>query len=120
MYAYQAFGRPEEADPTFVPISNLYVPINLSDQATTHATLAHSANHMAYLHGQPSPISALSHKIAAIKLVNEALNDPEIAVSDGTIAAVLRLVTFEVGCIFPSASSLQSPAFSVHSRIFVA
>jgi hypothetical protein len=110
VYAYQAFGRPEETDPTYAPISNLFVPIHLSDEATTHATLAHSANHMAYIRGQPSPLSALSHKIASIKLVNEALNDPEIAVSDGTIAAVLRLATFEVGYIFPGASSLKFPS----------
>jgi len=50
---------------------------------------------LAYLRGQPSPTSALSHKIAAIKLVNEALSDPELAVRDGTIAAVVRLFTFE-------------------------
>jgi hypothetical protein len=74
----------------------VYVPIDLSDQASTHATLAHAASHMAYLHGKPASISALSHKSAAIRLINESLNDPKAAVSDGIIAAVLRLLTFEV------------------------
>jgi Fungal specific transcription factor domain len=94
VYAFTAFGQPD--DPTFLPLSNAYVPIDLSDQASTHATLAHAASHIAYLHGKPSSVSALSHKSAAIKLVNESLNDPEVAVSDGVLAAVLRLLTFEV------------------------
>lgn len=93
-YAYQAFGRPQ--DPTFLPLSTAYVPIDLSNKANTHATLAHSASHVAKLRGGPAPLAALSHKIAAIKLVNEALNDPTTATSDGTLAAVLRLSTFEV------------------------
>ena len=95
MYAFEAFGQPN--DPTFLPLSSLYVPIDLSDQASTHATLAHAASHMAHLHGKPSSVSVLSHKIAAIKLINDSLNDPEAAVSDGNLAAVLRLLTFEVG-----------------------
>jgi hypothetical protein len=94
IYAFEAFGQPE--DPTFLPLSNLYVPIDLSNQAWTHATLAHAAIHMAHLYGKSSSISALNHKSAAIKLINKSLNDPKTAVSDDTLAAVLRMLTFEV------------------------
>ncbi|KAE9371581.1 hypothetical protein N431DRAFT_545797 [Stipitochalara longipes BDJ] len=93
VYAFKAFGQPD--DPTFLPLSNVYVPIDLSNEASIHATLAHAAMHMAYLLGKPSSIPALHHKSAAIRLINESLNDPEIAVSDGTLAAVLRMLTFE-------------------------
>jgi hypothetical protein len=94
VYAFQAFGQPK--DPTFHPLSNLFVLVDLSDQASTHATLAHAASHLAYLDGKLSSISALFHKSAAIKLINESLNDPKAAVSDGVLAAVLRLLTLEV------------------------
>jgi hypothetical protein len=115
VYAYEAFGQPN--DPTFLPLSNVYVPIDLSDQASTHATLAHSASHLAYLHGKPSSISALSHKSAAIKLINESLNDPKAAVSDGILAAVLRLLTFEVRSIL-SGKSLSSTLSTFSASLF--
>jgi Fungal specific transcription factor domain len=105
VYAFTAFGQP--TDPTFLPLSNAYVPIDLLDIASTHATLAHSASHIAYLRNQPTPVSALSHKSAAIKLINDSLNDPKIAVSDGILAAVLRLLTFEVRSI-PNPKALTS------------
>ena len=99
MYAFKAFGQPD--DPTFFPLSNAYIPVDLSNPASTHATLAHAAIHMAHLSGKSNSISALYHKTAAIKFINESLNDPELAVSDGTLAAVLRVLTFEVRAFHP-------------------
>ncbi len=61
---------------------------------------------MAHLYGKSSSISALYHKSAAIKLINEPLNDPKTAVSDGTLAAVLRMLTFEVNTILSLISHL--------------
>lgn len=75
---------------------DLYVPIDLSQEAATHAVLAHAACHVAYLRGERQSIKAITHKMAAIHLVNEYLNDPVKSVSDEAFSAVLRLLTFEV------------------------
>jgi hypothetical protein len=97
-YAYEAFGRP--SDLVFDPIRDLYIPVDLSQVASVHGILAHSASHMAYLRQEKSnSLQALNHKMRAIQLVNEALNDPVRGVSDDIVSAVLRLLTFEVGQI---------------------
>lgn len=75
---------------------DLYIPVDLSQEAATHAVLAHSASHMAHLRGERNSIKAITHKMAAIHLVNEYLSDPLKAVSDEAFSAVLRLLTFEV------------------------
>lgn len=76
---------------------DLYIPVDLSQAASVHAVLAHSASHMAYLRQERSDsVTALTHKMAAIRLVNKSLNDPVKAVSDENISAVMRLLTFEV------------------------
>lgn len=79
---------------------DLYIPVDLSQEAATHAVLAHSASHMAHLRGERNSIKAITHKMAAIHLVNEYLSDPLKAVSDEAFSAVLRLLTFEVN--YPS------------------
>jgi len=60
------------------------------------AVLAHSASHVAHLRGERNSIKAITHKMAAIHLVNDYLSDPVKAVSDEAFSAVLRLLTFEV------------------------
>jgi len=101
-YAYEAFGQP--TDPTFDPIKDLYIPVDLAYVASVHGILAHSASHLAYLRQERSlSIQAIGHKMNAIRLVNRALNDPMKAISDETFSAVMKLVTYEVG--FPSALS---------------
>jgi len=94
IYAQQAFGQP--TDPSFGPMRDLYIPVDLSHEAATHAVLAHSAAHSAHIRGKRNSIKAISHKMAAIHLVNEYLSDPIKAVSDEAFSAVLRLLTFEV------------------------
>ncbi|RDW62359.1 hypothetical protein BP6252_11792 [Coleophoma cylindrospora] len=92
-YAPRAFGRP--TDPTFNPMRDLYVPVDLSHKASVHAVLAHSAAHVAYLRQERMSPQALVHKMAAISLVNEYLGDPVKSISDQCFSAVLRLLTFE-------------------------
>lgn len=107
IYAQQAFGQP--TDPSFGPMRDLYVPVDLSHRAATHAVLAHSAAHSAHIRGERSSIKAITHKMAAIHLVNEYLNDPLKAVSDEAFSAVLRLLTFEVRYFPPSIIEPFSP-----------
>lgn len=88
-------------DATFDPIRDLYIPVDLSQPATVHAVLAHSASHMAFLRQERSDsVKALTHKMASIRLVNESLNDPLKAVSNENLSAVMRLLTFEVRVFF--------------------
>jgi hypothetical protein len=62
-----------------------------------HVVLAHAAYHMAYLRqDRTESVSALAHKMVAIRLINEALNDPVKCVSGENLSAVMRLVTLEV------------------------
>lgn len=93
-YAFQAFGKP--ADPLLNPMQDLYVPVDLTEEAATHAVLAHSACHIAHLRKEKRPIKAIAHKTAAIHLINGYLSDPAKTVSDEAFSAVLRLLTFEV------------------------
>jgi hypothetical protein len=94
-YAHIAYGVP--TDPVFDPIRNLYVAIDLSQPAFVHATLAHSASHMAWLRQERSnSIQAITHKMAAIQMINQSLDDPVKAISDETFSAVCRILTFEV------------------------
>ncbi|KAH8668128.1 hypothetical protein BGZ60DRAFT_43924 [Tricladium varicosporioides] len=92
-YAPQAFGKP--IDPVFNPMKHLYTPIDLSHEAAVHAILAHTASHIACVRGERTSNTAISHKMAAIHLVNTYLNDPVKSVSDETFSAVLRLLTYE-------------------------
>jgi hypothetical protein len=65
---------------------------------------------MAFLHQeQGDSVKALTHKMAAIRLVNESLNDPLKAVSDENLSAVMRLLTFEVRNRNTSFSALMRP-----------
>ncbi|KAH8602107.1 hypothetical protein B0O99DRAFT_735571 [Bisporella sp. PMI_857] len=94
IYAYQAFGQP--TDPIFDQIKDLYAPVNLSHVASVHGVLAHSACHLAYLRQDRSlSVQGITHKMAAIHLVNQALNEPMKAVSDETFSAVIKLLSFE-------------------------
>lgn len=82
---------------TFDSIRDLFIPVDLSQVALVHAVLAHSASHLASLrHNRNDSLQAIEHKMAAIRLVNEALGDPVKATSDENVSAVMRLLTFEV------------------------
>jgi hypothetical protein len=95
VYSVEAFGAPN--DPVFEPIRKLHCSVDLSQPATVHATLAHSASHIAYLRQErDSWIQAIAHKSAALQLINAALNDPVKAISDETFCGVGRLIVYEV------------------------
>lgn len=79
---------------------DLYLPIDLSQEASVQTILAHSASHMAYLRGERSSAKAVMHKMTAIRLVNEYLNDPIKSISDEAFSTVMRLITFEASSRF--------------------
>lgn len=56
-----------------------------------NATLYVSSAHLNSLHGCRESSESLYYKLETIRVLNEALTDPELAIADETIAAVLLL-----------------------------
>jgi hypothetical protein len=71
------------------------VPVDLSHPASVHGVLAHSASHLSYLRNEETCEIAIGHKIESIRLVNEALSNPVVGLSDENVSAVLVLLTYE-------------------------
>jgi hypothetical protein len=82
--------------PSFNPMRDVWFPLDLSNEASFNAVMAHSAAHLDRMHGLRSSIDALKFKAEAVRIVMTWLNDPARALSDEVFAAVLRLLTFEV------------------------
>jgi hypothetical protein len=66
--------------------------------ALLHTTILLSANHWIRTGRDPSVVSAtlLHHKVEAIRIINERLDDNSMAVLDGTIGAVASMALAEV------------------------
>ena len=62
-----------------------------------NATLFVSSAHLNGLYGRRESSESMFYKLETIKVLNEALKDPKLAVADETIAAVLLLGNIIVG-----------------------
>ncbi|KAL1865749.1 hypothetical protein Plec18167_009291 [Paecilomyces lecythidis] len=82
--------------PSFNPMRDVWFPLDLSNEASFNAIMAHAAAHLDQMHGLRSSTDALNFKAEAVRIVSIWLNDPARALSDEVFAAVLRLLTFEV------------------------
>lgn len=82
----------------FNPMRDVWFPLDLSNAASFYGIMAHSAAHMAYLRGQGKNgiVEVLKYKTEAVSLINKWMHDRDMALSDSTFAAVIRLLTFEV------------------------
>lgn len=80
----------------FNPMRDVWLPLDLSNAASFNALMAHSAAHLARLQGYRTSDKALEFKAEAIRIVTLWMGDPALCLSDEIIAAVLRLLTFEV------------------------
>ncbi|KAH8810778.1 hypothetical protein F5884DRAFT_780334 [Xylogone sp. PMI_703] len=92
-YATMMFDQSIEQ--SFNPMREVWVPIDFSNAASFHGMLAHAAAHVAYLKGESVSAAAIEHKLEALRLVNNWLQDPVLAISDDAFSAVLGLLTFE-------------------------
>lgn len=63
----------------------------MTNPALFNATLFVSAVHLDGLHGCRESSESLYYKLETIRVLNDALEDPKLAVADETIAAVLLL-----------------------------
>lgn len=80
----------------FNPMRDVWLPLDLSNAASFNALMAHSAAHLARMQGYRNSDTALRFKAEAIRIVTEWMGDPNLCMSDEIIAAVLRLLTYEV------------------------
>jgi hypothetical protein len=69
---------------------------SVTDSALFYSTMLHSAAHNAFLAGNTDLAESALLKWEAIRMVNDKLDDPVLAISDVTIGAVAALVLFEV------------------------
>ncbi|KAI0525963.1 tachykinin family protein [Xylaria bambusicola] len=79
----------------FNPMRDVWLPLDLSNAASFNAIMAHSAAHLARMQGFPVSNEAVQFKIEAVGIVQCWARDPGLALSDDTIAAILRLLSFE-------------------------
>ncbi|RTE83572.1 hypothetical protein BHE90_001816 [Fusarium euwallaceae] len=79
----------------FNPMRDVWCPLDLSNAASFNAIMAHSAAHLARMQGLRQSKEALKFKAEAVRIVQVWMEDPERALSDDVLAAVLRLLTYE-------------------------
>lgn len=96
----------EDLDVTeFNPMRDVWFPLDLSNASSFNCIMAHSAAHLAHLYGGTLPrrgtssSDALKYKIEAFRILRLWLSDPETELCDDAFAAVVRLLTFEVGLL---------------------
>lgn len=76
--------------------SDMWIPLEFSNQASFHGVLAYASAHLGNLRGESeAPPLAIMHNIKSIQIINSWLNDTSMATSDAAIAAVLRQTTME-------------------------
>ncbi|EED13434.1 hypothetical protein TSTA_059210 [Talaromyces stipitatus ATCC 10500] len=86
---------PSALNISFNPMRDVWFPLDLSNAASFYGIMAHSAAHLAYLHGQKHAVEVLKYKSEAVSLINQWMQDEKTALEDATFAAVVRLLTFE-------------------------
>jgi len=94
---------------TFNPMRDVWFPLDLSNAASFNAIMAHAAAHLSRMRGIKFSNEALKYKAEAVRIVRLWMNDPTTALSDEVFAAVIRLLTFEVGLALTSHQSRLVP-----------
>ncbi|KAF5721889.1 tachykinin family [Fusarium mundagurra] len=82
-------------DGAFSPMRDVWLPLDLSNPASFNALMALSAAHLSRMQGFSQSEVALEFKSEAVRIVQLWMQDPERAVSDDVLAAILRLLTYE-------------------------
>ncbi|KAF5716024.1 hypothetical protein FGLOB1_2801 [Fusarium globosum] len=92
-HAAMMFGP--SLDGAFSPMRDVWLPLDLSNPASFNALMALSAAHLSRMQGFSQSEIALEFKSEAVRIVQLWMQDPERAVSDDVLAAILRLLTYE-------------------------
>ncbi|KAF5555371.1 tachykinin family [Fusarium mexicanum] len=83
-------------DGAFSPMRDVWLPLDLSNTASFNALMALSAAHLSRMQGFSQSEVALEFKSEAVRIVQLWMQDPERAVSDDVLAAIIRLLTYEL------------------------
>lgn len=68
----------------------------IQDHALFHVALSHAAGNLGLLMQKGDSVESLFHRMEAIRIINERLNDLSCGISDGTIGAVASMASYEV------------------------
>ena len=72
---------PSSLNLNFNPMRDVWFPLDLSNAASFYGIMAHSAAHLAYLHGQKDAVEVLKYKSEAVSLINCWMQDEKTAFS---------------------------------------
>lgn len=78
------------------PIRIIFHKFALQSTVSFQAMLAVAAKHRAGVQGQIESVQSLTHKMRAIKLINEHINDDVWGTHDGMLYAVASMAVIEV------------------------
>ena len=108
-FANICFADFEEVTSLVLPIGAIrqswnqsIIPVALAEPALLHAILAFTSSHLKSMKEMPlaSCLELVnSHKMAAIQLVNQQLQDVQRATQPSVIAAIYLLAAQEVSCV---------------------
>jgi hypothetical protein len=68
----------------------------IQDHALFHVALSHAAGNLGLLMQKGDSVESLIHRMEAVRIINERLNDMSCGIGDGTIAAVASMASYEV------------------------
>jgi hypothetical protein len=91
------------------PIRGIFHRLALHDPVPFQAMLAIASKHMAGVKGQTDSVQSLTHKMRALRLLNERLKTDAGGKHDGTIYAAATMAVIEVSQIIPTGKVPSKP-----------
>lgn len=86
----------ENREEAFVHIKRLSLSIAAHDAAAFHLILSSAACDLSRVQGSNHSVEEISHKVVALRHINERMADMALATSDQNIGAVTIFAGFEV------------------------
>jgi hypothetical protein len=78
------------------PMMEIFRQIALHDNLSFQAMLAIASKHRAGVEGKSDSVQSLTHKMRALRLINERIQTDSQGLQDGTIYAVATMAVIEV------------------------
>jgi Fungal specific transcription factor domain len=84
------------ASPLMMNPRKEWFSLAIQDHALFHVALSHAAGNLSLLLQKGDSVESLVHRMEAIRIINERLNDLGCGISDGTVGAVASMASYEV------------------------
>lgn len=78
------------------PMMEIFRQLALHDNLSFQAMLAIASKHRAGVEGKADSVQSLTHKMRALRLINERIHTDSQGLQDGTIYAVATMAVIEV------------------------